>query len=315
MCIGCGVCQFADPTVEVRLDPKKLIYEPIARQSNAAAASVCPAVAVDFEGLQAWLLPRRRADDVRRRALGAARPEHRPRPQPARPAPAAWSRSCSSTTSTQPDVDGVLALGHVGGIDFETRLVTEPDEASTSCPGRSTTTSRSPERSSCCTSSRAVTCSWRSPASSRASSATSAPSPPSCADQIHTTIGLLCGWQYSHHALRAIADFKKHRPRRRHRHLVPRRGTGRAAADVDRRRGARGRPARRLRLPGRLRPLVQHAALPHLRQPLATTWPTSSSATPGCRPRSSTKTGGRLLVCRTRGHRRARSGRSRPTSG
>jgi hypothetical protein len=28
------------------------------------------------------------------------------------------------------------------------------------------------------------------------------------ADRIHATVGLLCGWQYSHHALRAICEFK-----------------------------------------------------------------------------------------------------------
>jgi len=28
LCIGCGACAIADPTVELRLDPKKLIFEP-----------------------------------------------------------------------------------------------------------------------------------------------------------------------------------------------------------------------------------------------------------------------------------------------
>ncbi len=31
---------------------------------------------------------------------------------------------------------------------------------------------------------------------------------PALADRIHATVGLLCGWQYSHHALRAICEFK-----------------------------------------------------------------------------------------------------------
>src|SRR5690606_17801328 len=31
---------------------------------------------------------------------------------------------------------------------------------------------------------------------------------PQLADRIHATIGLLCGWQYSHHAIRAICEYK-----------------------------------------------------------------------------------------------------------
>ena len=31
---------------------------------------------------------------------------------------------------------------------------------------------------------------------------------PHLKDRIATTIGLLCGWQYSHHAIRAISEFE-----------------------------------------------------------------------------------------------------------
>ena len=51
MCIGCGACEMADASVRVSLNPKKLIYEPETAGSQAAA-DVCPAVAVDYEGLQ-----------------------------------------------------------------------------------------------------------------------------------------------------------------------------------------------------------------------------------------------------------------------
>ena len=56
MCIGCGACEMADSTVKVSLNPKKLIYEPETAGSQAAA-DVCPAVAVDYEGLQKYLFP------------------------------------------------------------------------------------------------------------------------------------------------------------------------------------------------------------------------------------------------------------------
>ncbi|MEI8286068.1 MAG: hypothetical protein WCG15_02080, partial [Actinomycetes bacterium] len=56
MCIGCGACEMVDPTVQVSLNPKRLIFEPDTPGSIDAAA-VCPAVAVDYEGIQKYLFP------------------------------------------------------------------------------------------------------------------------------------------------------------------------------------------------------------------------------------------------------------------
>jgi coenzyme F420-reducing hydrogenase beta subunit len=56
LCIGCGACAAVDPTIELRLDPRKLIYEP-SHVGGPDAAAVCPAVQVDFAGLQVKLFP------------------------------------------------------------------------------------------------------------------------------------------------------------------------------------------------------------------------------------------------------------------
>ena len=51
LCIGCGACVHADPSLKLELNPEKLIYEPTG-PGNADAAAVCPSVRVDFEALQ-----------------------------------------------------------------------------------------------------------------------------------------------------------------------------------------------------------------------------------------------------------------------
>ena len=56
MCIGCGACEMVDTSVRVSLNPKRLIFEP-ETAGGEQAASVCPAVAVDYEGLQKYLFP------------------------------------------------------------------------------------------------------------------------------------------------------------------------------------------------------------------------------------------------------------------
>ena len=56
MCIGCGACEMVDTSVKVSLHPSRLIYEPTSPGSELAA-SVCPAVSVDYAGLQDYLFP------------------------------------------------------------------------------------------------------------------------------------------------------------------------------------------------------------------------------------------------------------------
>src|SRR4029450_4718706 len=108
---------------------------------------------------------------------------------------------------------------------------------------------------------------------------------PHLRERIHTTIGLLCVWQYNWHSIRAICEYKGADPYRivdasayrgkwgrscpHRRRVLPRRWPDRQAAHPHRRRpGDHDEPPARLRLPGRVRPQLQHAALPSVHQPL-----------------------------------------------
>lgn len=205
MCIGCGACTFADPTVELVLDPVKLIYQP-SHASNAAAAAVCPAVQVDFAGLQERRFPGAEQTPfgvVRSVLLAQSTDEGRNR----RASSGGLVKELLLHHLRSGEVDGVLALGHVEGLDFQTQLVTDPDDVDR-LPGsiyhnlgqtRMLELLHELEGRYVVV---AIPCQLEGIWSYIDAQA------PHLAEKIHSTIGLLCGWQYSHHALRAIAEFK-----------------------------------------------------------------------------------------------------------
>ena len=129
MCIGCGACEMADSTVKVSLNPKKLIYEPETAGSQTAA-DVCPAVAVDYEGLQKYLFP---GSEIG--AYGVVRSVHLSQSTNSARNIAASSggliKEVLRNLLSSGDIDGVIALDHVAGIDFAARLVRTPEDVDT----------------------------------------------------------------------------------------------------------------------------------------------------------------------------------------
>ena len=205
MCIGCGACVMVDKTLALELDPKKLIYQP-SHASNAAAAAVCPAVQVDFAGLQEKIF-----QDAEQTEYGVVQSVFLAQSTN-------YERNLKASSGglvkellrhylRSGEVDGALALGHVSGIDFETRLVTTPGEVD-QLPG---SIYHNLEQSKAIRLLHeldgrfvlvAIPCQLEGIYQYIFQRA------PELAQKIHTTIGLLCGWQYSHHALRAMAEYK-----------------------------------------------------------------------------------------------------------
>src|SRR5688500_11714254 len=52
LCIGCGACVAADPTIQLRLHPRTQMLDP-SHDGDARAAAVCPSIAVDYAAHQA----------------------------------------------------------------------------------------------------------------------------------------------------------------------------------------------------------------------------------------------------------------------
>ncbi|MFZ9628542.1 MAG: Coenzyme F420 hydrogenase/dehydrogenase, beta subunit C-terminal domain [Ilumatobacteraceae bacterium] len=204
MCIGCGACEMADGSVRVELDPRRRIYQPTSAGSSEAAA-VCPAVAVDYAGLHEWLYP---GADVG--PYGVVRSVHLSQStdldRNLRASSGGLVKEVLRSLLSSGDIDGVIALGHVQGLEFAARLVTSADAVDDlpgsiyhnlhqvsalqllrDTPGRLVVVG--------------IPCqleglwSW---VRRRA---------PELRDRVTLTIGLLCGWQYSHHSIHAIGQY------------------------------------------------------------------------------------------------------------
>ena len=209
MCIGCGACEMADSSVRVSLNPKKLIFEPETPGSQAAA-DVCPAVAVDYEGLQKYLFP-----DSTIGAYGVVRSVHLSQSTNSARNIAASSggliKEVLRNVLSSGDIDGVIALDHVTGIDFAARLVTTPEDVDT-LPGsiyhnlKQTPALQilrdTPGRFALV----AIPCQLEGMYSWIRAQA------PELRDKIVLTVGLLCGWQYSHHSINAMGEYLGYDP-------------------------------------------------------------------------------------------------------
>lgn len=205
LCIGCGACVAADPTLSLKLDPVKQIFEP-SHVGNALAASVCPAIRVDYSRLQAERFP-----DMVPGPFGVVESVYLAQSVDHERNLAASSggliKELLISLLEDDDVDGAIALGHVDGLEFEPRLLTAVDEVDR-LPGsvyhnlpkhRVLELLKELEGSYVLV---AIPCELEGIFTYMYEVE------PALAGKVHTTVGLLCGWQYSHHALRAICEFK-----------------------------------------------------------------------------------------------------------
>ncbi|MCP4965861.1 MAG: hypothetical protein GY926_11545 [bacterium] len=205
LCIGCGACVAADPTVSLGLHPEKLIFEPT-HPGNELAAAVCPAIGVDYATLQGERFPGAEPGAfgvVESVTLAQSIDIERNR----QASSGGIIKELLTAYLERDDVDGVIALGHVEGLEFEPRLiraVAQVDEL----PGsiyhnlpkhRVLDLLREHEGRYVLV---AIPCELEGIFSYISKVE------PHLANRIHATVGLLCGWQYSHHALRAICEFK-----------------------------------------------------------------------------------------------------------
>ena len=206
LCIGCGACAAVDSTVDIRLHPEKLIYEP-SHASGPDAAAVCPAVQVDFAGLQVKLFPDQTPSEYGVvTSVMLAQSTDLDRNMKA--SSGGLIKELLRHHLAQPDVDGAIALAHVDGLDFQPRLITDVDDVDT-LPGSIYHNLAQPRAIELLEQNEgryvvvAIPCQlegiWQYVYTHA----------PHLRERIHSTIGLLCGWQYSHHALKAICEYKK----------------------------------------------------------------------------------------------------------
>lgn len=205
MCIGCGACVAADATLALELDPNRQTWRP-SHASNRLAAEVCPALGVDFDFLHQRLFPGMEVGPhgVVESVLLAQSVN--------------LNRNLAASSGglikellihylAQPHVDGLISLVHKKGIEFEPEIITEPTQVD-ELPGSvyHSLPFDKALRHLADNEGRfvlvAIPCQLEGIFTYIQRQA------PHLMERIHSTIGLLCGWQYSHHALRAISQYK-----------------------------------------------------------------------------------------------------------
>jgi coenzyme F420 hydrogenase subunit beta len=205
LCIGCGACVLADPSIELKLHPDKLIFEP-SHPGNQAAAEVCPAIAVDYQDLQDRLFPGSAptAYGVVHSVMLAQSTDHH---RNLAASSGGVIKELLADLLARDDVDGAIVLQHVAGLQFEPGLITEVAEVD-QLPG--SIYHNLPKH-------RALELLRANPGRFVLAAIPCELEgiynyifrrEPHLRERIHTTIGLLCGWQYNWHSIRAICQFK-----------------------------------------------------------------------------------------------------------
>lgn len=204
-CISCGACVHADPSLALHLDGRSQMFVPDG-PGNADAAAVCPAVGVDFDGLHDVLFPGREPGPfgvVESVMLAQSVDAERNR----RASSGGIIREVLAARLRDPEVDGAIVLARRTGIEYEPTLITDPAQVD-DLPGslyhnlpkdRVLELLKEHEGRFVVV---AIPCElegiYQYVLRLR----------PDLRPRIHSTIGLLCGWQNTRHALRAICDFK-----------------------------------------------------------------------------------------------------------
>lgn len=204
MCIGCGVCEVVDPSVALVLDPSKQIWQPNGPGGKDAAA-VCPAVEVDYVGLHDYLFPGAAVGPygVVDAVFLAQSTDH---DRNVKASSGGLIKEVLRQLLVSGRVDGAIALDHVDGVEFAARLITDPDDVD-NLPGSIYHNLKQRSALDLIIENDGRFALVAIPCQLEGIYAYIRRYAPELRDRIAISIGLLCGWQYSHHSINAMGEF------------------------------------------------------------------------------------------------------------
>lgn len=206
LCVGCGACVVAEQGIELRLNQKKMMYEPTS-PGGQVAASVCPSIEVDFDWLQQKLFP-----ETTQTPLGVV--ESIMLAQSVN-----YGRNLKASSGglikelllkflSLDEVDGAIVLSHVGGLLFESCLITDLDQVD-DLPGSIYHNVPFDKALQLLSKNEGRYVLVAIPCQLEGIYNYIFKYRPELAKRIYTTIGLICGWTYTHHSIKALCEFKK----------------------------------------------------------------------------------------------------------
>jgi len=209
MCIGCGACERTADNVSLVLDPESLIFTP-SSPGGADAASICPAIAVDYPGIHEFLFPGAEVGP-----FGVVRSVHLTqstnRDRNVKASSGGIIKETLRLLLESGDIDGAIALDHVDGVEFAARLVTDPDQVDT-LPGSIYHNLRQTSALDLLEANEGRYALIAIPCQLEGLYAYIRRFRPDLKDRLVLTIGLLCGWQYSHHSIEAMGEYLGYTP-------------------------------------------------------------------------------------------------------
>ncbi|MEM7129637.1 MAG: Coenzyme F420 hydrogenase/dehydrogenase, beta subunit C-terminal domain [Chloroflexota bacterium] len=205
-CIACGACSAVDETVELHLNSTKMIYEP-SGPGNTMAAKVCPSIQVDFEMLQQKIFP-----DESRTPIGVvktiklAQSTNRQRNMNA--SSGGLIKELLVEYLSRDEVDGAIVLAHSNGLTYEPTLITELEEIDR-LPGSIYHNVSFAKALTLLKENHGRYVLVAIPCQLEGIYNYIFHAEPDLINRIYVTIGLICGWMYSQHSLKAVSEFKK----------------------------------------------------------------------------------------------------------
>jgi coenzyme F420 hydrogenase subunit beta len=203
-CIGCGACVHADDSVSLVLNEQKLMFQP-SGPGNDLALAVCPAVNVDYAELQQLAFGDVPSDEYGVvEAVYLAQSTNHDRNVAA--SSGGLIKELLAQLLSRADIDGAIALSHVEGLEFSPKLISEPAEVD-QLPG---SIYHNLDQSDALrilrdNSGRFVLVGI--PCVLEGIFKYISVVEPGLIDRVAMTIGLLCGWQYTHHSIEAMGEY------------------------------------------------------------------------------------------------------------
>jgi coenzyme F420 hydrogenase subunit beta len=203
-CIGCGACVHADDSLSLILDREALMFRP-SGPGNHLAVAVCPAVGVDYGELQRFVF-----GDVPSDEYGVVESVYLAQSVDRNRNVAASSGGLIKELLVQlldrDDIDGAIALSHVDSLDFQPSLITESSKVD-QLPGSIYHNLDQGEALRILKEAEGRFVLVGIPCVLEGIYKYISVVQPDLLERIALTIGLLCGWQYTHHSIEAMGQY------------------------------------------------------------------------------------------------------------
>jgi len=206
LCIGCGACAVVDNDIYLEINSHKLMYEP-SNTGGEKAASICPSIAVDFEWLHEKLFPESSPTSIGvvEKIFVAQSTDYERNVQASS---GGLIKEILAAYLDKDEVDGIIALDHVENLLFEPKLITQIEQVN-KLPGsiyHNIPFTKALELLKNNTGKYVIVA---NPCQLEGIYNYIFKHQPELAHKIYSTVGLICGWCYTHHSIKAICEFKK----------------------------------------------------------------------------------------------------------